>query len=252
MSYVETTVTDGVATVTVDRAERHNSLVPPLLEELLDAVSAVQDDPSVRALVVQTAGQSFSTGGDVAAFDEQEDVAAYADRTVGLLNEVVLALLRGPRPAVVAVDGQVTGGSVGLLLASDVVLVTPAATITPYYPVVGYSPDGGWTAILPDVIGPKRTMRVLSTNETITPEQAVEWGLASELVDPGEVRSRALSVARQIATMKPGSVERTKRLVGPDPDDVAEALEAERQEFVSQIQTDEALEGMRAFLDERE
>ena len=249
MTYTETSIENGVATLTIDRAARHNSLIPPLLEEVRDAISAVSEDASVRVFVLQTAGTSFSTGGDVAAFYEhREDIAEYADRTVGLLNEVIVALLRTPQPVVAAVDGQVTGGSIGLVLASDVVVVSETVEITPYYPVVGYSPDGGWTAMLPDVIGQKRAMRVLSTNETITPEQAVEWGLASELVESGEIRERAQSLARRIATMKQGTLARTKRLVGPDPDEVATALETERREFVEQIQTDEALDGMREFL----
>lgn len=248
-TYVETTVTDAIATITIDRAERHNSLVPALLEELLDSISATAADPEVRVIVLQTAGPSFSTGGDVAAFYEHRaDITAYAERTVGLLNEVILALLRVSQPVVTAVDGQVTGGSLGLLLASDLVVMTDAATITPYYAVVGYSPDGGWTAILPEIIGRKRTVRVLSTNETITAEQAVQWGLASELTE-GDPKERAQSVAARITTMKQGTVEEAKRLVGPDPDEVAMALDAERQAFVAQIQTDEALEGMETFLE---
>lgn len=267
-TYVQTAVTDGIVTLTIDRPERHNSFVPSLLEELLEEITAVQDESEVKdgstaqdksartdqsavqAIVLQTAGTSFSTGGDVAAFYEhRENIASYADETVGLLNDVILALRRGPQPVVAAVDGQVTGGAIGLLLGADITILTPGAEITPYYPVVGYSPDGGWTAILPHVIGPKRTVRILSTNETITPDQAVEWGLASELVEQDQAQERALSVAQQIAAMKEGSIERTKQLVGPAPDDVAEALEAERRAFVSQIQTEEALEGMRAFLD---
>ncbi len=248
-TYVETSVADGVATLTVDRAERHNSLIPPLLDELREAVSEAQADGSVGALVLQTAGKSFSTGGDVAAFYEHRDeVTTYAERTVGLLNEVILALLRGPKPVVAAVDGQVTGGSLGLVLAADVAILGPEAEITPYYPVVGYSPDGGWTALLPEVIGPKRALHVLSTNASITPEQAVRWGIASELVETGAVQEHAQTVAGQLTAMKTGSIAKTKQLVW-DVDDVAAALEAERRAFVEQIQTEEALEGMRAFLD---
>jgi len=248
-SYVDVVVSDAVATITIDRADRHNSLVPALLSELRSAVSTAASDSTVRVLVLQTAGSSFSTGGDVTAFYEhRDDITAYAERTVGLLNEVILALLRTPQPVVTAVDGQVTGGSLGLVLASDIVILTDAATITPYYSVVGYSPDGGWTALLPGIIGRKRTMRVLSTNETITPEQAVQWGLASELVED-DASERAQSVAARIGSLKQGSIKRAKRLVRPDPEEVAAALDAEKQAFVEQIQTDEALEGMSAFLD---
>ena len=248
--YVETTTADGVATVTIDRSERHNSLVPALLEELLEALESVGGDDATRAVVLETAGASFSTGGDVRAFDEHRDeIGDYADRIVGHLNEAILALLDCPVPVVAAVDGQVTGGSLGLLLGADVVVCSPDATITPYYAVVGFSPDGGWTALLPDVIGEKRTARTLLENETIEPETAVAWGLATEVVPADEIHERALESARRIASMQPDSVERTKRLLGPDPDAIADRLERERREFVEQIETDEALAGMRAFLE---
>jgi 2-(1,2-epoxy-1,2-dihydrophenyl)acetyl-CoA isomerase len=268
--FVDTAVADGVATITIDRAERHNSLVPALLEELISAIDALDEggvhdaDDAVRAVVLETAGPSFSTGGDVQGFyDNRDDLASYAERTVGGLNDVVLALRDLDVPVVAAVDGPVTGGSLGLVLASDGVFAGPDATITPYYVAVGVSPDGGWTAMLPDGIGRARTTAIIVRNETIQPAQAVEWGIASRLVegegtvegDRGEgvrdqgVREAARATAREIATMKRGSVEATKRLLAGDRETLSDRLAAERRAFVAQVQTDEALEGMRAFLE---
>ncbi|MFP8956886.1 enoyl-CoA hydratase/isomerase family protein [Natrialbaceae archaeon A-CW3] len=265
--FVETTVSDGIATIRIDRAERHNSLVPALLTELLEAVERVAADASVRAIVLRTAGPTFSTGGDVAAFyDHRESIVDYSSEVVGTLNEVIVALRKTRPPVLVAVGGKVTGGSLGFLLGADVVVMDREATITPYYPVVGFSPDGGWTALLPEIIGRTRTMRILATNETITSERALEWGLASELVDgdgdgvgdsdsdssgDGAVHERTDAIAREIASMKPGSIERTKRLVGLEPVVIEQRLEREREAFIEQIQTEEALKGMGAFLDTR-
>lgn len=249
--YVETAVSDGIARLTIDRADRHNSLIPALLDELHEAVVTAGEDPTVRALVLRSAGSTFSTGGDVAAFyDHRANIGAYANRTVGRLNDVILALRRQPTPVIAAVDGIVTGGALGLVLASDIVIVTPDAEITPYYSVVGFSPDGGWTAILPAVIGTSRTVSVLVTNETIAPETAVRWGIATELVEADGVHERAEAVARTITNMKRGPVRSTKRLVGPDVSDIESGLAAERRAFVSQIRTDEAMAGMEAFLGE--
>jgi 2-(1,2-epoxy-1,2-dihydrophenyl)acetyl-CoA isomerase len=238
-----------VATLILNRPDRHNSLVPALLGELLGALEDVKRDSSVKAVVLGAEGRSFSTGGDVKAFfSAGEALVEYASETVGLLNRVVLAMIGLPQPIVTAVHGMVTGGSLGLLLGSDVVLMARDATITPWYSVVGFSPDGGWTAMLPDLIGSKRTSDVLLRNRTIDADLAVSWGIASEVVDEGSVLVAATAVAKHMAEMVSGSIAATKRLLWPDPADVAARLEAERTAFVVQIVTPEALRGMAAFL----
>jgi 2-(1,2-epoxy-1,2-dihydrophenyl)acetyl-CoA isomerase len=238
-----------VATLVLNRPERHNSLVPELLSELLAGFDEAGSDPGVRAVVLAAEGRSFSTGGDVRGFfSAGDDLEQYAAETVGLLNRVMLAMLRLPQPVVVAVHGMVTGGSLGLVLAGDVVLMAPEATIAPWYGAVGFSPDGGWTALLPDVIGAKRAARVLFRNESIDAAAALAWGLATEIVPSDQIEERAVTVALEIAALKPGSTASSKRLLHHDLDDVAARLEAERAAFVQQILTPEAQKGMAAFL----
>ncbi|MCP4357411.1 MAG: enoyl-CoA hydratase/isomerase family protein, partial [Chloroflexi bacterium] len=162
------------AVLTLNRPERHNSLVPVFLEEMLAKLTAATADSNIRALVLQANGRSFSTGGDAQGFvDHADDIAAYSGRIVGLLNECMLALIDLPVPVITAVHGQTTGGSLGFILASDMVLVSPEASFTPFYSVVGPSPDGGWAVLLAKVIGRKRAAAVLYSNETITAETAV-------------------------------------------------------------------------------
>lgn len=243
----------GVGTLTLNRPERHNSLVPELLREALTTLETGENHADLRALVLQANGRSFSTGGDVRAFYEHRgEIAAYAREIVGLLNEMILALLDLPIPVVAAVHGIVTGGSLGFLLASDVVLVSPEAGITPYYGKVGFSPDGGWTALLPQIIGGKRAGEVLLRNETISAEQAVEWGLASRVVPGERIRDEAYAVAEEIAQMHAGSVNHMKALLRHQYSDAAVRLEAEHRHFVAQITTEEARRGMEEFLGEAE
>lgn len=241
--------TPPIATITLNRPQRHNSFVPEMLAELLHALHEVEAAEDVRVLVLQANGRSFSTGGDVKGFYLQRDnIKPYAQQLVGLLNEVILALVNLPVPVVTAVHGIVTGGALGLLLASDVVLMAPEAGITPYYGVVGFSPDGGWTAMLPHIISRQRAAAVLLQNETITAEQAVAWGIASRIAPADQIRDEAAAVARTIAGMRGSSHHHTHRLLRDFYPDLAERLEAERTRFVRQIATDEALQGMREFL----
>ncbi|MEW5719317.1 MAG: enoyl-CoA hydratase/isomerase family protein, partial [Chloroflexota bacterium] len=218
------------------------------LRELLTALAEVEYSDA-RALILQANGRSFSTGGDVQAFyDQRDNIEPYASKIVSLLNQVIVAMARLPMPIVAAVHGIVTGGSLGLVLASDIVLVAPEASFTPYYSVVGFSPDGGWTAMLPEVIGRKRAAKVLLLNKTIGAEQAVAWGIASRVVPSAEIRDQARVVADEIAQKKAGSIWRAKRLLWSDVDALAARLEAERQYFVQQIVTPEVQQGMESFL----
>ncbi len=249
MSLVLLDVTPPLATITLNRPERHNSLIPELLRELLDAIETIKTNNDVRAVVLQANGKSFSTGGDVKAFYEKRDeIESYSNEVVGLLNESIIALITLPQPVVAAVNGIVTGGSLGLVLASDVVLVSERGTFTPYYSVVGFSPDGGWTAMLPNIIGQKRAAQALMLNETITARQAVEWGMANRIVEADSIRDEAVAAAQKIAAMKAGSIRRAKKNLGSDADRIAQALESERAEFVNQIKTEEAKLGMAQFL----
>jgi 2-(1,2-epoxy-1,2-dihydrophenyl)acetyl-CoA isomerase len=244
---VETLPQIGI--LTLDRPERHNSLVPELLNDLMDALDRLRRQPGLRALVLQANGRSFSTGGDVRGFfDHRQDAEEYANFVVGQLNEAILSLVALPVPVVAAVHGIVTGGSLGLVLACDIVLVAPEVTFTPFYTTVGYSPDGGWTAMLPDVIGRKRAAEILMLNLSINAEQAVAWGLANRIVPAERIRAEALAIAQAIAHQQPESVQRTRQLLWGQHQELAARLEEERQQFVRQIVTAEAQGGMAAFL----
>lgn len=245
---IKTRRTGSVATLVLNRPARHNSLVPELLAELLAELQALAVDDTAKAVVLAAEGKSFSTGGDVKAFfSAGDDVGEFAAETVGLLNNVIMAMIELPQPIVVAVHGMVTGGSLGLVLAADVVVMDREATITPWYSVVGFAPDGGWTAMLPDLIGKKRAANILLRNRTICAEQAASWGIADDVVDE-DVAAGADAIAQAIAEMVPGAVTAIKRHLGADHLDIAARLEEERQAFIKQVVTQDARRGMANFL----
>jgi 2-(1,2-epoxy-1,2-dihydrophenyl)acetyl-CoA isomerase len=219
------------------------------LTELLAALAEIRENPAIRAVILQAEGRSFSTGGDLRGFyGHLGEIEAYASEIVGRLNQVILAMVNLPIPVVAAVHGMVTGGSLGLVLAADLVLVAPEASFTPFYSVVGFSPDGGWTAWLPQIIGTKRVAEILMQNITIGAEQAVAWGLANRLVPGEEIRTQALNIAQDIASKQPGSIRQTKYLLCPS--DLAERLEVERRRFVELVKTQEIQQSMIAFLEQ--
>lgn len=239
----------SILVLTLNRPDRHNSLIPALLEELLAAFQEHSGNPALRAVFLQANGRSFSTGGDAQGFiDHAADIRHYAQSIVGLLNEVILAMWDCPVPIVTAVHGILTGGSLGLVLASDVVLVSPETRFAPYYSAIGPSPDGGWAVLLPRVIGRQRAAQVLFTNHHITATEAVAWGLATSIVPGEEIHHAGRRIAHEIAAKKPGSIRHTRQLLNADRPEIARLLEMERDHFVQHIETPEAMDGFRHFL----
>lgn len=236
-----------VAILSLNRPGRHNALVPDLLSDLL---AALADDEclAASATVLRAEGRSFSTGGDLLGFQQHRDtIAEYAHELVGLLNQVIVALYTHPAPIVCAVQGQVTGGSLGLLLASDRVVMRRDATITPWYGVVGFSPDGGWTAMLPDVIGRQQTMQWLAGNASYDADTCLMLGLVHQVVDE-ECDATAMAWAKKVSEMQTGSINRSRGLLNRNIEELTSRLVAEHESFVAQIQTQQALDGIDQFL----
>lgn len=238
-----------VATLSLNRPERHNSLVPALLEGIVAAVSEAEGRDDVRVLVLRAEGGSFSTGGDLQGFLDHwdEDIAAYADRVVGGLNQAIMTLRASPLPVVAAVHGWVTGGSLGLLLAADMVLVDDSARLAPFYCEVGFAPDGGWSALLPERVGEARALAAQMTNEIWTADDLMRLGLAQQRVERGTVDAAARKAAQRIAGKAPTTIRATKanRLALTD---WAHALDTERQRFVDTIQAPGVRAGVEAFV----
>ncbi len=241
----------SVMIVTLNRPKRHNSLVPEFLQAMLGLFEDISTDSTVRAVVLQANGRSFSTGGDAKGFvDHADNIESYSREIVGLLNQVILAMIDLSVPVVTAVHGIVTGGSLGFILGSDIVLIAPEASFTPYYSVVGPSPDGGWAGLLPLLIGQRRAAEVLYLNETIDAETAVSWGLANRIVAADEIRQKTLNIAQAIADKKHGSIRRTKRMLFWHRDEIAARLTSELEHFTDEMVNGEGLTGFQTFLEQ--
>ncbi|WP_296225227.1 enoyl-CoA hydratase/isomerase family protein [Ralstonia sp. UBA689] len=240
----------GTAIVRLNRPARHNSLVPELLEGLLAALDRAEADSQVEVVVLTHAGRNFSTGGDVEALASQGNaLPAYADRLLELLNRTILRVSALRCPIIAAVEGWLTGGSLGLVLACDMAVLSHDVRIAPFYTVVGFSPDGGWTAMLPQLVGTARARAWQLNNTTLTAEEAGALGLAARVVESGQAEHTAMALAVGIQDKVRGSVAQTRALLRWDSQALADGLERERAAFVAQIQTAEADAGMRRFLD---
>jgi len=256
MSFVETEFRGGAIWLWLSRPDRHNALIPALIFDLRTAiVEAAEKDPV--ALVLSGRGGSFSTGGDLGGFLDharsQIELRAYADLLVGGLHDTILDLLAFPAPVMAAVNGPVTGGSTGLMLAADMVAIADTAFVQPYYSEVGFGPDGGWTALLPDRIGTARALAIQYRNSRIGAAEAVDMGLADgkgpacELADmiDGWTSDLGQGFAQTHQATRQNIWDAVRR------EAVRRRLDQEKTRFLDLIGRQGTLEGMKEFTKKR-
>jgi 2-(1,2-epoxy-1,2-dihydrophenyl)acetyl-CoA isomerase len=148
------------------------------------------------------------------------------------------------------IHGPVTGGALGLLLACDLAAVAPQAFLQPYYADVGFGPDGGWTAMLPARIGAAKAREIQLLNRRVPAEEMVALGLANALAPEDMLDGAIAGWCDALAGKQSGAIAATRLLLRPAAESgrIAAGLEAEKQAFVAQIETEEAHRGMARFL----
>jgi 2-(1,2-epoxy-1,2-dihydrophenyl)acetyl-CoA isomerase len=253
---VECVVEHGarVARLTLNRPARHNSLVPELLDALHEALDRIEREDLV-AVVLAANGRSFSSGGDVAGFAQVARGArrAYAGALVGSLNRAILRLIELPCPLIVRLHGLATGGACGFVFAADLVAMAPEAFLAPYYVDVGFAPDGGWTALLPERIGAARAAAIQLLNRRVSAAEALALGLASEIAPQDALDARIAAWIATLASKVPSSIAATRALLMPPwrAAAIRAGLAREREHFMDLIESPQAEAGMARFLARR-
>lgn len=243
----------GVATVTLDRAARHNAFDDALVAALRGAFEALGADPAVRAVVLESTGRSFSAGADLewmrraAAHSEAENVAD-AEGLAAMLR----ALDRLPRPVLALVQGPAYGGGVGLVACCDVVVASERAEFRLTEVRLGLTP----ATIAPYVvraIGARQARRWFATAEAIPAARALAIGLVHEVVAPDALAGAGAEVLAALLAGAPGAQADAKALVhlcadrDGDPDLGAETA----RRIAARRGSPEGREGIAAFLGRR-
>ncbi len=244
-------VCDDIAYITLNNPNRHNSLTIPLLKTFNEYLESLYAHDTVKIVVLQAEGRSFSTGGDINAFNVHVDtIHDYSQEIVGLLNQSIIHMLCLPTPILTKIQGPVTGGSFGFVLASDLVVMDDSAFFAPYYVDVGFAPDGGWSAILPDRIGHHRAKAIQLLNSRIDAESACEWGLVTATCDSDALDTQIDTWVETLRGKINQSLVATKQRVNTPEliERYKTSLEDERKMFIKLVGTQEAKRGMEKFL----
>jgi 2-(1,2-epoxy-1,2-dihydrophenyl)acetyl-CoA isomerase len=232
---IQTSLQDGVVTLTINRPETLNALGPALTEALLDALLDSGADPATRAIVLTGAGKAFSAGADISWFSEVlAGGPVHAQIEIGRSMEDVgdplaLAIATCPVPVVTAVNGLCVGGAVGLALAADVVLAARSAYfLVPQVAQLGAVPDLGATWLLPRLLGRSRALGLAILGERVDAAQAEQWGLIWRCVDDADLTAQAQAIARRLGRV-PAAVRDTRQLIdAAAANQLASHLDAER------------------------
>jgi 2-(1,2-epoxy-1,2-dihydrophenyl)acetyl-CoA isomerase len=246
-------ITDGVATITLNRPQVMNALDPEMLRGLRAAAERAEQDTAARAVVVRGAGQAFLAGGDVAMFH------ANLPRMPGLVKEgaaefhhAILALRRAPKPVLASVHGAVAGAGVSLAAAADLCIAAEGTKFTMAYSRLGTSPDGGATHTLPRLLGYRKALELVLLSDAFDARAALELGLVNWVVGAGQLEAETGAIAGRLARGATAAYGEIKRLVYAGQDRTLEAqLEAEAEAFARCAGTRDFAEGVTAFVEKR-
>jgi enoyl-CoA hydratase/carnithine racemase len=264
-------VTDDLAPVLVERHELGAGAVAAVLRlnrpaslnaidwdtvRALDgAITEVDADPTVRALLVTGAGRAFSSGGDLQSYlTLQRDAEAFP-RFVADLHRTFGRLRSLASPVVALINGVTAAGGLELVLNCDFALIARSARIGDAHLNFGQMGGGGVLTLLPRAIGRARANELLFTGRFLDADDAVTWGLASRVVADDELLAAGLELARDIAAKSPLAVATAKDVLGTlwsANGSVDDGLKYERERNAEYcLNSYDAREGLLAFAEKR-
>ncbi|HET9121712.1 MAG TPA: enoyl-CoA hydratase [Solirubrobacterales bacterium] len=250
---VDLTTEDSAARILLNRPEALNAWNEQFGNDLLDAVTTVAGNDSIRALLITGAGRGFSSGADL---KEQRSTADglpdLSSRLREIYHPIITALREMPKPVVAAVNGPAVGIGCSLALAADLIVAAESAYFLLAFVNIGLVPDGGSTAFLPARVGYARAAEMAMLGERVPAEQALEWGLINRVVPDDDLGGAGDVLLQLLAKGPTTSYAGSKRLLNRRMyAGLAEQLEAEADQQREQGSTQDFIEGVTAFVEKR-
>lgn len=237
-----------VGRITLDRPEAMNTFSTQLARDLDDALLAFEEADRIRTIVVDGAGEAFSAGIDVSEYGEFDTEAAY-EEWVSRMEQPFLTLIEMSTPVIAAAHGHAAANGLGLVAAADLAVASEGTQFGATAPKVGLFCMGPAVSLMGTVTR-KRLLELLLTGDLIDAETAHQWGLLNRVSPPGNHVGTAMDLADTIAEKSPEAVQRGKRAFYEMADmEYADALAYSNRKFAALCDTEDAGEGIAAFLD---
>jgi enoyl-CoA hydratase/carnithine racemase len=256
-------VGNAVATITLNRPERMNTISLPMLEQLAAHLLRADADPSVRCIILTGTGRAFCAGLDVAAAQNRtganagqgsalSDAPAAVSVTLDLKSAPPTVLFNLDKPIICAINGAAAGYGLDTALGCDIRIMAQSAKLAPAFVKRGIVPESGGTWYLPRLLGWSKAAEIIFTGRTLPADECKALGLA-DVVPDSELMTAARKLASEIAANAPLAVQSSKRLMrmglGQAFNDHVHHVYLN---FVQLMRTEDAREGMASFVQKRQ
>lgn len=237
--------------VTLNNPPRKNAIGPAMTNELLYALADAADDDLVRSIVITGAGDAFCAGGDFGQMTGGSGKAEVLDPRGGYAD-LLLAMVRSPKPIVARVNGHAMGGGLGLVAASHFAVAARGAKLGTPEVNVGLFPMM-IMAVLTRVVPRRRLLEMMLLGERMDADQAAAIGLVSKAVDAADLDASVKAYTDAIASKSPLTLKLgLSAFAAQDDMDLAAALPLLQERLGGCLATNDAREGLMAFLEKRQ
>lgn len=241
---------DSVLKVMINIPQKRNALDMEVRPQLLEVLHGLQNDSTVRAVILSGVGEHFCAGGDLGSMQEVAGPLAAYDR-LKHGHRLVRALVDLPKPIITSVDGVAAGAGVSLILASDLSIVSERAKFIFSFVKVGLAPDWGQFFFLPQRVGMARTKQLMMEGGSLTAPEALAAGLINRMVSPAELEEQTWAWAHSLARGASKAQALIKAALNCWPMNLASYLELEANLQAVALSSHDHQEGRDAFLEKR-
>lgn len=252
MDYKNIVITkeDNIVVVTINREKVMNALNNETISELLNFFRSSWKDNTIGCIIITGAGRAFIAGADIGELAKCDVLKGTANARIG--HYLMRTIEDFPRPVIAAVNGFALGGGCELAMACDIRLASEKAKFGQPEINLGIIPGYGGTQRLARLVGRGKAKQLIFTGDMINADEAYRIGLVDEVYPPEELMDKAMAMAKLIASKGPIAVSIAKECINHGFDvNLKAGCDFEKSSFGSIFATEDAKEGMTAFLEKR-
>ena len=250
-------VSDAIATLTLNRPERLNTISGPMLARLTQLLIKANEDPEVRVIVLTGTGRAFCAGLDLV--DATQGSGIGSDKQVAtvsvnldLRNTPPTVLFASDKPTICSLNGSAAGYGLDTAMGCDIRIAGESAKMAAAFVKRGVVPESGGTWILPRLLGWSKAAELIFTGRTLSAKESLELGLVNHVVPDAELAAKTREIALEMAANAPLAVQSAKRLMRMGlTETFNDHVHHVYLQFLQLIRTQDFKEGMTSFLEKR-
>lgn len=246
---------DGIATLTLNRPERMNTISRDMLDEISRLLLVANADESVRAVILTGTGRAFCAGLDLNAATSGQGIGSSTDHVsvnINLRHTPPTVLWNMDKPVICALNGSAAGYGLDMALGCDIRVMADGAKLAAAFVKRGIVPESGGTWFLPRMLGWAKAAELIFTGRTLSAAEGLELGLVNHVVPADQVAAKARALAGEIAANAPLAVQSAKRLMRMGMDESFDThVHHVYLQLLPLFRTQDFREGMTSFLEKR-